>query len=173
MQQHDWSSIFRSSHVTPLLRSVHWLPVAARIRFKNLILAYKAKNGPAPSYMRSMVKARSVPRVLRTSSISIHPCILQYSSSLGIEVRLQDAEVCVQGVELHVHGVEVCVQDVELRLQGVEVRVQGVEVCVQGVEVRVQGVEVCVQGVEVRVQGVECNSACSYWGPASSPPSCA
>ncbi|KAK1802033.1 hypothetical protein P4O66_004366 [Electrophorus voltai] len=53
MQQYDWSSIFRSSHVTPLLCSLHWLPVAAHIRFKTLMLAYKAKNGPAPSYMRS------------------------------------------------------------------------------------------------------------------------
>ncbi|XP_037387443.1 uncharacterized protein LOC119261807 [Pygocentrus nattereri] len=56
------------SHVTPLLRSLHWLPVAARIRYKTLMLAYKAKNGPAPSYLRSMVKARSVPRDLRASS---------------------------------------------------------------------------------------------------------
>ncbi|KAK1796451.1 hypothetical protein P4O66_009508, partial [Electrophorus voltai] len=52
MQKHDWSSIFRSSHITPLLRSLHWLPVAACIRFKTLMLDYKAKNGPAPSYMR-------------------------------------------------------------------------------------------------------------------------
>uniref|UniRef100_A0AAR2KZX5 Reverse transcriptase domain-containing protein n=1 Tax=Pygocentrus nattereri TaxID=42514 RepID=A0AAR2KZX5_PYGNA len=56
------------SHVTPLLRSLHWLPVAARIRYKTLMLAYKAKNGPAPSYVRSMVKARSLPRDLRASS---------------------------------------------------------------------------------------------------------
>ncbi|KAI5614117.1 hypothetical protein C0J50_3838, partial [Silurus asotus] len=39
------------SHTTPLLRSLHWLPVAARIRFKTLMLVYKAKNGPAPSYL--------------------------------------------------------------------------------------------------------------------------
>ncbi|KAI5091455.1 C-type mannose receptor 2 isoform X2 [Silurus meridionalis] len=35
------------SHTTPLLRSLHWLPVAAHIRFKTLMIAYKAKNGPA------------------------------------------------------------------------------------------------------------------------------
>ncbi|XP_049319645.1 uncharacterized protein LOC111194633 [Astyanax mexicanus] len=56
------------SHVTPLLRFLHWLPVAARIRFKTLTLAYKAKNGPAPSYLMAMVKARSAPRALRASS---------------------------------------------------------------------------------------------------------
>ncbi|KAI4872480.1 hypothetical protein NFI96_017479 [Prochilodus magdalenae] len=38
----------RFTHVTPLLRSLRWLPVVARIRFKTLMLAYKAKNGPAP-----------------------------------------------------------------------------------------------------------------------------
>ncbi|XP_072544863.1 uncharacterized protein [Salminus brasiliensis] len=56
------------SHVTPLLRSLHWLPVAARIRFKTLTLAYKAKNGPAPPYLMAMVKSRSAPRALRASS---------------------------------------------------------------------------------------------------------
>ena len=56
------------SHVTPLLRSLHWLPVAARIRFKTLMLAYKAKNGPAPPYLMAMVKSRTAPRALRASS---------------------------------------------------------------------------------------------------------
>ncbi|KAI5625342.1 C-C motif chemokine 3-like [Silurus asotus] len=31
------------SHTTPLLRSLYWVPKAARIRFKTLMLAYKAK----------------------------------------------------------------------------------------------------------------------------------
>ncbi|XP_076836631.1 uncharacterized protein LOC143482216 isoform X1 [Brachyhypopomus gauderio] len=56
------------THVTPLLRSLHWLPMAARIQFKILMLAYKAKNGPAPSYLMVMVKSRSAPRALRASS---------------------------------------------------------------------------------------------------------
>ncbi|KAI4880240.1 hypothetical protein NFI96_034033, partial [Prochilodus magdalenae] len=56
------------THVTPLLRSLHWLPVVARIRFKTLMLAYKAKNGPAPPYLMAMVKSRAVPRALRASS---------------------------------------------------------------------------------------------------------
>ncbi|KAK3544416.1 hypothetical protein QTP86_011167 [Hemibagrus guttatus] len=50
------------SHTTPLLRSLHWLPVAARIRFKTLMLAYKAKNGPAPSYLKALVTSRTAPR---------------------------------------------------------------------------------------------------------------
>ncbi|KAK0145318.1 hypothetical protein N1851_015793 [Merluccius polli] len=30
------------SHVTPLFRDLHWLPVAAHIRFKTMLMAYKA-----------------------------------------------------------------------------------------------------------------------------------
>ncbi|KAK3516005.1 hypothetical protein QTP70_000860, partial [Hemibagrus guttatus] len=56
------------SHITPLLRSLHWLPVAARIRFKTLMLAYKAKNGPAPSYLKALVTSRTAPRLLRSTS---------------------------------------------------------------------------------------------------------
>ncbi|KAK3569809.1 hypothetical protein QTP86_005799 [Hemibagrus guttatus] len=56
------------SHTTPLLRSLHWLPVAARIRFKTVMLAYKAKNGPAPSYLKALVTPRTAPRSLRSTS---------------------------------------------------------------------------------------------------------
>ncbi|KAK3506030.1 hypothetical protein QTP70_003090, partial [Hemibagrus guttatus] len=56
------------SHTTPLLRSLHWLPVAARIRFKTLMLAYKAKNGPAPSYLKAVVTPRTAPCSLRSTS---------------------------------------------------------------------------------------------------------
>ncbi|GAA6087544.1 uncharacterized protein LOC114772546 [Tachysurus ichikawai] len=56
------------SHTTPLLRSLHWLPVAARIRFKTLMLAYKAKHGPAPSYLKALITPRTAPRTLRSTS---------------------------------------------------------------------------------------------------------
>ncbi|KAK3545153.1 hypothetical protein QTP70_001667 [Hemibagrus guttatus] len=56
------------SHTTPLLRSLHWLPVAARIRFKTLMLAYKAKNGPAPSYLKALITPCTASRSLRSTS---------------------------------------------------------------------------------------------------------
>ncbi|KAI5107776.1 hypothetical protein C0J45_1370, partial [Silurus meridionalis] len=56
------------SHTTPLLRSLASLPVAARIRFKTLILAYKAKNGPAPSYLRDLFTSHTAPSCLRSFS---------------------------------------------------------------------------------------------------------
>ncbi|KAK3550861.1 hypothetical protein QTP70_006419 [Hemibagrus guttatus] len=65
------------SHTTPLLRSLHWLPVAARIRFKTLMLAYKAKNGPAPSYLKALITPRTAPRSLRSTSTArlVPPCL--------------------------------------------------------------------------------------------------
>ncbi|KAI5104696.1 hypothetical protein C0J45_6322, partial [Silurus meridionalis] len=48
--------------------TLHWLPVAARIRFKTLMLAYKGINGPAPSYLSDLITSRTAPRCLRSSS---------------------------------------------------------------------------------------------------------
>ena len=60
------------SHVTPLLRSLHWLPVAARIRFKVLTLVYAAANKTAPHYLQGIIQAYTPAQPLRSSAIS-HP----------------------------------------------------------------------------------------------------
>jgi len=44
------------SHVITLIRDLHWLPVIARIRFKTLVLAYKAVSGTAPTYLQTLVR---------------------------------------------------------------------------------------------------------------------
>ena len=56
------------SHTTSLLCSLHWLPVAARIRFKTLVLAYRAVKGSAPSYLQAMVKPYTPTRPLRSAT---------------------------------------------------------------------------------------------------------
>ncbi|XP_051545460.1 mitochondrial inner membrane protease subunit 2 isoform X2 [Myxocyprinus asiaticus] len=52
MQQHVWSLMNQNEHVTPLLVSLHWLPVDARIKFKVLMLAYRRVTGSAPAYLK-------------------------------------------------------------------------------------------------------------------------
>src|SRR5688572_32777961 len=42
-------------HITPALRSLHWLPVCERIRFKLALLMYRARTDHLPSYLTSMV----------------------------------------------------------------------------------------------------------------------
>ena len=64
-----WSSTFaKFTHTTPLLRSLHWLPVAARIRFKTLVLAYRAANGSGPVSIQDMVKRYTPARSLCSAS---------------------------------------------------------------------------------------------------------
>ncbi len=40
----------------PLFISLHWLPVAVRIKFKTLMLAYRTATGSAPTYFHSLIK---------------------------------------------------------------------------------------------------------------------
>ena len=55
-------------HITPVLESLHWLPVKFRIVFKVLLLAYKALNGMAPPYLSDMLCYRLYSRSLRSAS---------------------------------------------------------------------------------------------------------
>ena len=42
-------------HVTPLLYSLHWLPVKQRIHFKLLLITFKAIHGLAPKYISDLI----------------------------------------------------------------------------------------------------------------------
>jgi len=46
-------------HITPVLVDLHWLPVAQRIRYKILLLTFKALNGLAPAYLQECLHAQS------------------------------------------------------------------------------------------------------------------
>ncbi len=58
----------KGAHVTPLFISLHWLPVAARIQFKTLILAYKTTTGSTPAYFHSLLRIYIPSRILRSAS---------------------------------------------------------------------------------------------------------
>ncbi|XP_076607191.1 uncharacterized protein LOC143333136 [Chaetodon auriga] len=45
----------KMDHITPVLRSLHWLPVSQRIDFKILLLVYKALNGVGPKYILDLL----------------------------------------------------------------------------------------------------------------------
>jgi len=57
----------RTAHVTPLLKSLHWLPVASRIKFKILVLTFRALHGQAPGYMTGLIQPYTSVRSLRSS----------------------------------------------------------------------------------------------------------
>ena len=58
-------------HTTPVLRSLHWLPVCQRIDFKILLLFYKALNGLGPKYTFVLLLCCEPFRPLRSSRASM------------------------------------------------------------------------------------------------------
>ena len=60
-----------SNHITPLLKSLHWLPVEARIHFKILLITYKILNGQSAGYLEPLIKDYHPSRALRSPSRSL------------------------------------------------------------------------------------------------------
>ena len=58
----------RREHITPVLNSLHWLPVQYRIDFKLLMFVFKALNGLAPSYLSELLTVREPGGALRSSN---------------------------------------------------------------------------------------------------------
>uniref|UniRef100_A0A8D3B260 Reverse transcriptase domain-containing protein n=1 Tax=Scophthalmus maximus TaxID=52904 RepID=A0A8D3B260_SCOMX len=56
----------KRDHISPVLESLHWLPVKFRIEFKILLLTYKALNNQAPSYLTELLVSYYPNRSLRS-----------------------------------------------------------------------------------------------------------
>lgn len=60
-----------SEHITPILITLHWLPVHFRIEFKTLVITYKALHNLAPSYIYDLLSGYVPTRFLRSSSTGL------------------------------------------------------------------------------------------------------
>ncbi len=58
----------KRGHVTPLFIALHWLPVAAHIQFKTLMLAYRTTTGSEPTYFHSLLRIYIPSRSLKSAS---------------------------------------------------------------------------------------------------------
>ena len=56
----------KRDHITPVLASLHWIPVKFRIDFKALLLVFKALNGLAPPYLSDCLDKYVPGRALRS-----------------------------------------------------------------------------------------------------------
>ena len=61
----------KRDHITPILASLHWLPILHRIHFKTLLMVLKALNGLAPPYITELIHRHSAPRSLRSCSMGL------------------------------------------------------------------------------------------------------
>ncbi len=67
-------------HISPILSTLHWLPIKHCIDFKILLITYKALNGLAPQYLSELLPHYSPPCPLR-SQTSGHLIIPRISKS--------------------------------------------------------------------------------------------
>jgi len=67
-------SVRQQLHVTPILRDLHWLPVALRIVFKILCIVFKCIHcAYAPTYLKELIVPRQAQRHLRSNdSLILH-----------------------------------------------------------------------------------------------------
>ncbi len=55
-------------HITPLFINLHWLTIAARIKFKASMVVYRTTSGSAPLYLNSLLQTYMPSRSLRSAS---------------------------------------------------------------------------------------------------------
>ena len=58
----------RRSHITPVLKDLHWLPIQYRIQCKILVKTYKALQGQSPLYVRNLLQVYKPTRNLRSQN---------------------------------------------------------------------------------------------------------
>ncbi len=58
----------KRTHVTPLFINLHWLPIAASIKFKALMFAYRTTSGSASLYLNSLLQTYMPSRSFRSAS---------------------------------------------------------------------------------------------------------
>ena len=56
----------RYSHITPVLKHLHWLPVNYRVQFKISVHTYEALHGQAPGYITDMLNVYQPRRTVRS-----------------------------------------------------------------------------------------------------------
>ena len=55
------------SHITPILKSLHWLPIEQRTKYKMLLSVFHCVQGSAPQYNVSLINAYNPTRLLRSA----------------------------------------------------------------------------------------------------------
>lgn len=73
----------RRDHITPVLASLHWLPIKYRIEFKILLLTYKALSGQAPVYLKELLVPYNPSKALRSQNAGLLVVPSISKSSMG------------------------------------------------------------------------------------------
>ncbi len=72
----------KNDHISPVMPTLHWLPIKHCMDFKILFITYKALNGLAPQYLSELLSHYSPPHPLRSQN-SVHLIIPRISKSIA------------------------------------------------------------------------------------------
>ncbi len=96
----------KRTHVTPLFINLYGLPIAARIKFKALMFAYRTTSGSSPLYLNSLFHTYMPSRSLRSESERsiIVPCqrdtkSLSQTFSLTVPIWWNDLPNSIRAAE--------------------------------------------------------------------------
>ena len=78
-----FSGSYKYDHITPVLKSLHWLPVEQRIWYKIAVLGFKCVYGSAPSYLQNLVELYTPRQTLRRSNDKLTLSILKVRTLYG------------------------------------------------------------------------------------------
>ena len=75
----------RFCHITPVLCQLHWLPIGVRIKFKVILITFKAIHGLVPYFLQSLIKVKEKsPYTPRSNDeLLLAPLTLKYKKTLG------------------------------------------------------------------------------------------
>ena len=94
----------KTDHITPVLASLHWLPVRYRIQYKLLLITYKALNDTAPSYIVDLIHSKPTTRTLRSNN----KCLLHvprcYTKSYGERAFSRAAPLLWNSIPFHLRS---------------------------------------------------------------------
>lgn len=102
------SNVPRYSHITPVLCSLHWLPVKFRIDFKILLLTFKAIYGHAPGYLTDLIAIKVQTRyTLRSASgLTLNYPSVKLKKTLGDRAFSSAAPTLWNSLPLHIRLVD-------------------------------------------------------------------
>ena len=83
----------KRSHITPILKTLHWVPVKERIIFKIIIFVYHIINGTAPDYNKTLLRLYQLTQTLRSSNSGLLQIPLS-KKSWGNELLLMPDQPC-------------------------------------------------------------------------------
>ncbi len=92
----------KRDHITPVLSSLHWLPVQYRIDFKILLMVFKALHNMSPSYITNLLEYHTPARTLRSADKLLLAVPRSQKKSKGDRAFMVVAPKLWNGLPLHI-----------------------------------------------------------------------